>query len=270
MTAIQVENLTYSYPRNPVLRDLSFTVAPGTLLAILGPNGSGKTTLLHLLAGLLTPQFGSIRIADHALASLSVSRRAQTFSFVRQEYLPAFDFTVYETVMMGRTVRLGPFGFESPADRLAANKALRDTDTLDLADRRLDQLSSGQRQRVFIARALTQDTPILLLDEPTAFLDLRHQLAIFDLLSELKAKSAKTLLLVTHDLNLAAQYADTILYLGHNQSSFIGPVSEAMDEHRIEFFFGVRGFSGRFGSRPFFIPSSHRENNSPPPEFISH
>jgi iron complex transport system ATP-binding protein len=262
MTAVQVENLSYSYPRIPVLRDLSFTVAPGTLLAILGPNGCGKTTLLHLLAGLLTPQFGSIRIADRSLASLSVRQRAQTLSLVGQEYLPAFDFSVYETVLMGRTARLGPFGFESPADRLAVSGALRDTDTLDLADRRLDQLSSGQRQRVFIARALAQDTPIVLLDEPTAFLDLRHQLAIFDLLSDLKVKSAKTLLLVTHDLNLAARYADTMLFLGSGQSSFIGPVSDAMAADRIDSFFGVSGFSGRFGDRPYFIPASARENLS--------
>lgn len=263
MTAIQVDNLTFAYPRIPVLRDLSFTVASGSLLAILGPNGSGKTTLLHLLAGLLTPQFGSIRIANHALVSLSVMQRAKTFSVVRQEYLPAFDFTVYETVLMGRTARLGLFGFESTADRLSVTQALRDTDTLDLADRRLNQLSSGQRQRVFIARALAQDTPILLLDEPTAFLDIRHQLAIFDLLSELKTKFSKTLLLVTHDLNLAAQYADTILYLGPDQASFIGPVSQAMTDHRIESFFGVRGFSGCLSGRPFFIPSSNREKSSP-------
>lgn len=262
MTVVRVDNVSFSYPRIPVLRDLSFTVAPGTLLAILGPNGSGKTTLLHLLAGLLTPQLGSIRIADKDLDSLSAAQRAQTISLVRTEYLPSFDFTVYETVLMGRTSRFGWFGFESDDDRLAVTQAIRDTDTLDLADRRLDQLSSGQRQRVFIARALAQDTPILLLDEPTAFLDLRHQLAIFDLLSDLKTKSCKTLLLVTHDLNLAAQYADTILFLGHDQSSFIGLASEAMADHRIESFFGVRGFSGRFGGHPYFIPSSVRENKS--------
>lgn len=263
MNAIQVENLCFSYTGFPVLRDLSFVVPSGSLLAILGPNGSGKTTLLHLLAGLLFPQIGSLRIQDKPLASLSPSQRAVILSLVRQEYLPAFDFSVYETVLMGRTARLGWFGFESSTDRHAVTQALRDTDTLDLADRRLDQLSSGQRQRVFIARALAQDTPILLLDEPTAFLDLQHQLIIFDLLADLKSKSGKTLLLVTHDLNLAAQYADTILYLGHDKTYFIGPVCQAITDHRIESFFRVRGFSGRFRDRPFFIPSSFRGKTIP-------
>lgn len=266
MTAIQVENLCFSYTGFPVLRDLSFVVPSGSLLAILGPNGSGKTTLLHLLAGLLFPQTGSIHIQGKSLASLSPSQRALILSLVRQEYLPAFDFSVYETVLMGRTSRFGWFGFESSIDRHAVTQALRDTDTLDLADRRLDQLSSGQRQRVFIARALAQNTPILLLDEPTAFLDLQHQLIIFDLLSDLKSKFGKTLLLVTHDLNLASQYADTILYLGCQRTYFMGPVCQAITDRQIESFFRVRGFSGYFGDRPFFIPSSFRGKETPKPE----
>ncbi len=260
MTVVRVENLSFSYPGSPVLRDLSFSVSPASLLAILGPNGSGKTTLLHLIAGLLSPAMGIIRVQDKPLTSLSPRQRASLISLVRQEYLPAFGFTVYEAVLMGRTTRLGWFGFESSEDRRAVIQALRSTNTLDLADRRLDQLSSGQRQRVFLARALAQDTPVVLLDEPTAFLDLQHQLMIFDLLSDLKSRLSKTLLLVTHDLNLAAQYADSILYLGQDMRYFMGPADRAITEQQIESFFGVRGYFGRCKDRPFFVPLSFRTN----------
>jgi iron complex transport system ATP-binding protein len=259
MSGIRVENLTFSYPQIPVLRDLSFSVNSGSLLAILGPNGSGKSTLLRLVAGFLSPQLGSIVVGDRSVGSLSSEQRAGLLTLVRQEYLPAFDFSVYETVLMGRTRRLGWFGFESAEDRAAIERALRDTDAIDLADRRLDELSSGQRQRVFIARALVQDTPVLLLDEPTAFLDLKHQLSIFDLLADLKKQSSKTILVVTHDLNLAARYADSMLFLAPDKPCFIGPPEMALDPRRIESFFGVGGFFGRFGDKSCFVPASRRD-----------
>jgi len=251
---IQVENLSFGYTQDTILKGLSFEVTKGQFLTVAGPNGAGKTTLLNLLCGLLKPRAGSIKIDAAHIESYSVKKLAQKVAVVRQEFVPVFDFTVAEMVSMARTPYLGTFGFESKADRKIVNEALEMTDTICFAARPLAHLSGGERQRVFIARALAQNTAILLLDEPTSFLDLKHQVDIYDLLKAAQLEKGKTIVAITHDINLAAQYADVILLLGADSDYQYGRARDVFSPEQIEKVFGVRTFSGKIGQEKFFIP----------------
>ncbi|HIJ52255.1 MAG TPA: ABC transporter ATP-binding protein [Planctomycetes bacterium] len=252
---IKVENLSFAYrSQGTIVKDISFEVMQGTFLTIAGPNGAGKTTLLNLLCGLLSAQAGSIKIDAAHIESYSVKELAQKLAVVRQEFVPVFDFTVAQVVSMARTPYLGTFGFESQADMKFINEALEMTDTKQFSSRPLAELSGGERQRVFIARALAQNTPILLLDEPTSFLDLKHQVGIYDLLKTMQLEKGKTIVAVTHDINLAAQYADVTLLLGADTSYQYGRAQDVFSPEQIERVFGVRAFTGKIGEEKFFIP----------------
>lgn len=267
---IEVENLSFGYTQAAILKDISFEVMPGQFLAIAGPNGAGKTTLLNLLCGLLMPEAGSIKIDATPVESYSIKKLAQKVAVVRQEFVPVFDFTVAEMMSMARTPYLPAFGFESKADRKIVAEALKITDTAQFASRPLARLSSGERQRVFIARALAQNTAILLLDEPTSFLDLKHQVGIYDLLKVAQLEKGKTIVAVTHDINLAAQYCDETLLLGANGSYRHGRTKDVFSSEQIEKVFGVRTFTGKVGQEKFFIPlgkfakDSGQINGKPP------
>ncbi len=267
MNIIEVRHLSFEYSQVEVLRDLSFEVGRRSFLAIAGPNGAGKSTLLNLLCGLLKPKSGSIRIDTAAIESYSAKTLARKVAVVRQEFVPVFGFSVIETVMMARTPHYGQMGFETKTDREIVNEALKATDTTQFASRLLTRLSGGERQRVFIARALAQNTDILLLDEPTSFLDLKHQVGIYDLLKATQLEKGKTIVAVTHDINLAAQYADVALLLGgpslcntsqngtqadsHYQ---YGRTEDVFSPEQIEKVFGVRTFTGKVGTEKFFLP----------------
>ncbi|MFQ6035145.1 MAG: ABC transporter ATP-binding protein, partial [Sedimentisphaerales bacterium] len=157
-------------------------------------------------------------------------------------------------VLMARTSYFGQLGFESKADRQIVSQALQATDTIQFASRPLANLSGGERQRVFIARALAQNTAILLLDEPTSFLDLKHQVGIYDLLKKAQLEKGKTIIVVTQDINLAAQYADEVLLLGTDSSSHIGKIEDVFFPEQIEKVFGVRIFTAKVGQEKFFLP----------------
>jgi iron complex transport system ATP-binding protein len=251
---IEVENLSFGYTQSEILKDLSFEVMSGAFVGIAGPNGAGKTTLLNLLCGLLSHKAGSIKIDAARIESYSVKKLAQKIAVVRQEFVPVFDFTVTEMVSMARTPYLGTFGFESKADKEIVAEALEMTDTAHFASRPLAELSGGERQRVFIARALAQSTAILLLDEPTSFLDLKHQVAIYDLLKATQLEKGKTIVVITHDINLAAQYCDEILLLGADSNYYIGKAEDVFSPEQIEKVFGVRTFVGKVGAEKFFLP----------------
>jgi iron complex transport system ATP-binding protein len=252
---IEVNNLSFGYtPQSKIIENLSFEVMPGAFVGIAGPNGAGKTTLLNLLCGLLSPEAGSIRIDAADIESYSVRELARKVAVVRQEFVPVFDFTVEETVMMARTPYLGTFGFEGKADREIVTEAIEATDTARFASRPLGNLSGGERQRVFIARALAQDTEILLLDEPTSFLDFKHQVGIYDLLKAAQLEKGKTIVAVTHDINLATQYCDEILLLGADSSYYIGKTKAVLFPEQIKKVFDVKVFAGEVGQEKFFMP----------------
>jgi iron complex transport system ATP-binding protein len=252
---IEVENLSFGYePEKTILKHLSFRVMQGRFLAIAGPNGAGKTTLLNLLCGLLKPKAGSVKIDAKPAASYSAKKLAKKVAVVRQEFVPVFDFTVAQMVSMARTPYLGTFGFEDKTDREIINEALDVTDTTQFASRPLGSLSGGERQRVFIARALAADSPILLLDEPTSFLDLKNQVGTYDLLKTAQIYKGKTIVAVTHDINLAAQYCDEILLIGADGNYHIGETQVVLSTTQIEKVFGVKTFAGKLGKENFFIP----------------
>ncbi len=260
---IEVENLSFGYvPQQTILKNISFEVIRGRFLAIAGPNGAGKTTLLNLLCGLLKPKAGSAKIDAKPVVSYSVKKLAQKVAIVRQEFVPVFDFTVAQIVSMARTPYLGTFGFEDKTDKQKVNEALKATDTARFTSRPLGSLSGGERQRVFIARAFAADSPILLLDEPTSFLDLKNQVGIYDLLKTAQLDKGKTIVAVTHDINLAAQYCDEILLLGSDGNFHIGATKDVLSPEQIEKVFGIRTFVGSLGREKFFIPLGKHAKDS--------
>jgi iron complex transport system ATP-binding protein len=221
----EVRSLSLSYPADNsdgrlwAVRGLNVDIQAGEFVGIVGPNGSGKTSLLKLLGKVLPPQDGSIRLQGRDLATMPQIEVARTVATVPQESLQVFPFTVLETVLMGRYPHHQgsgwPVGFrwENEEDFDIAMEAMDATDVAHLRDRVVTDLSGGERQRCMIARALAQVPQVLLLDEPTAFLDLPHQIEVCALLHRLTAREGLTVLLVSHDLNIAGQYADRILMM---------------------------------------------------------
>jgi len=215
---LHASELSYGYSsgrhtRSFTLDDVSVTVERGSLTGLLGPNGCGKTTLLNLLSGVLQPAHGRVSLNGISLAGRSRRDIARHLAVVPQETHPAFDYTVMEMVLMGRHPHLGTFELEGPSDLALARDALAATGTDHLAGRAYMTLSGGEKQRVVIASALTQSPEVLLLDEPTASLDLGYQLEVAALLRRLNRERGVTMVLATHDLNLAASLCDRLILM---------------------------------------------------------
>ena len=210
---LEIQSLCVTYGDKPVLKDISLSVRPGEVLAVIGPNGAGKTTLLRAASGVLLPDQGAVFLDGADMRQFPPEQRARRLAVVPQARSLPPAFTVYQTVLLGRTPYLGWLGQARAQDHAQARQALEHTDLLDLAERRVGALSGGEQQRVLLARALAQDTPILLLDEPTTHLDLQHQSRLLNLVRQLADRRKLAVLLVLHDLNLAALYADRLALL---------------------------------------------------------
>ena len=245
--AYAVERLRFRYDRagagGPigwVLDGLTFAVRPGEIIGVLGPNGSGKSSLLKILAKVLSPQEGLVRLFDSELAGMPQHDVARAVALVPQESQITFPFSITEMVLMGRfphhrrMLSLSGLGWEGPDDMRVAEEAMRETDVLHLAHRSVTDVSGGERQRAVIARALTQEPKVLLLDEPTAFLDLHHQLDICAILRRLNEERGLTVILVSHDLNLASQYCDRLLLLDKGRVVRLGPPEDVMTPEVLE------------------------------------
>ncbi len=224
----------------PGVRDVTVAVERADILGILGPNGSGKTTLLRLLAGLLHPGAGSVTLGGTSLTAIPRRALARRLAVVPQETHLAFDYTVLEVALMGRYPHLGPFELEGPRDLAVARDSLDATGTLHLADRQFATLSGGEKQRVVIASALAQEADILLLDEPTASLDLGYQIDIAALLSRLNRERGLTMVVATHDMNFAAHLCRTLLFMKHGAVLAHGPVDRVLTSELIATLYGVR------------------------------
>jgi iron complex transport system ATP-binding protein len=235
---IAVKNLCHAYTAPSVLNDISFSIDKGHFFIIIGPNGSGKSTLLKLLAGLLPVQSGRIDLLSHPIGDYTTRHLARQIAYVPQNVVVEFPFSVTQVVLMGRAPHLGPLGFEGPADFELARKAMQTTDVEHLARRRMDQLSGGEQQRVFIARAICQQPQVVLLDEPTAALDLAHQARVMDLMESLKSEQGVTVVMISHDLNLAAMYADQVLLLSKGNLTRIGSPEQVLEYTLLEKVYG--------------------------------
>ena len=227
--ALHLHDLRFGFPRRlDFLGPVTLTVQPGNTWAIIGPNGAGKSTLLRLMAGLLPPKSGAIEWSGTTLSKLSPRTRAKAIAFLPQRSPTDFDLSVREVVLMGRFPHRSLGLFESAADHRIAEEAMQTTAVSPLADRILSTLSGGEAQRVHLAAALAQEPELLLLDEPTASLDLEHQLSIFELLRRIAREHGVAVVVVTHDVNLAARYCDHVLLLDEGRVAAIGSPPEVI------------------------------------------
>ena len=233
-SAFAVENLSYAYGSQSVLQNLSFTVPQGEVFIVIGPNGAGKTTLIKLLVGIIKTQKGLIEILQSPLEDYSPKSLAQVTAYVPQGLPVGFPFTVEETVLLGRSPHQKVLGIASQKDLEIAQQAMMFTEVAQLARRKLDQLSGGEQQRVLIARAICQQPQVILLDEPTASLDLSHQIRIMDLMERLKAEKGVTVVMVSHDVNLAAMYGDQLLLLKAGEIVCMGSPTEVLNFKTLE------------------------------------
>lgn len=228
--ALALDGVSFAYRGGtaPVVRDIKLHVAAGEMLGLIGPNGAGKSTLLRLATGLLKPATGTIRIHDEDMRALSREEIARRIAVVPQDFSVQFAYTVRQIVELGRMPHLGAWGTLTAADRRSVDHALATTDTLALANHVFQELSGGERQRVLLALALAQDAPIVLLDEPTAHLDIKHQIEALELLRHLNAERGLTVVAILHDLNLAARYFDRLALL---QRTIVadGPPAHVLD-----------------------------------------
>jgi len=234
MAVVKTERVGFSYENDPVLKDISFETREGEFLGIIGPNGSGKTTLLKIIDGILTVREGFLTINGTDIRKINRRDIAKIVAVVPQDSPVIFSFTVREVILMGRAPHLGRLSFEEQRDFEIVHKAMELTDTLPFSARGINELSGGERQRVLIARALAQQPQIILLDESTAFLDIKHQIAFFDLMKSLNKTEKLTVITVTHDINLASSFCDRVMLLDKGTIRSIGTPDEVITESTIK------------------------------------
>lgn len=240
MTVLEANRIVYSYTRKPVVNDVSLEVKKGEFMSILGPNGSGKSTLLKTLSHIYIPDSGEIVLMGKSLDTYKRKEIAQRIAMVPQDTSLDFEFTVEEVVLMGRHPFLGRFGKEDVLDMDLAYEAMERTNTLHIKDSLITEISGGERQRVFIAKALAQNTSIMLLDEPTSHLDINHQIEILELLKRLNSEKELAIVLVIHDINLAARYSDRILLMKDGEIVDQGSPETVITPESIENTYGMK------------------------------
>ena len=261
---VDVRGASFAYGGSPALAGVSFSARTGEFVGLLGPNGAGKSTLVRLVAGLLAPAGGAVRLAG--LDPFAASRKAvaQVCALVPQEPQVAWPFTVREAVTMGRAPRQGLLAVPTRFDLGAVEGALQACDLVHLADRRLDALSGGERRRVFFARALAQEPRVLLHDEPTAFLDLGHQVAAMRM-AQVAARGGLCVVAVLHDLNLAAATCDRVVILDRGEVVAEGAPAAVLTADRVREVWGVPVWRGENGATGAAIVLPALARGAPPP-----
>ncbi|MDO5759731.1 MAG: ABC transporter ATP-binding protein [Bacteroidota bacterium] len=222
------------------MQDISFKISKGDFVCLIGKNGSGKTTLLKTICKIITPDVGKIFIEDKDIKTLDYRTIAKHISVVFQNTFNDLNFKVWDIVLMGRMAHQTLWQKDSEADENICLQSLRETNTLHLKDKNFSLLSAGEQQRVLIARALSQDAEIMLLDEPVSNLDIKHQFEIMDMLKQINKTQNKTIFIILHDLNLCLQYANKILALKEGELLFSGQTKDVMIEKNIETLFEVK------------------------------
>ena len=236
---LRIADISVRYGQRDVLRNVSFSLRAGRIIALLGPNGAGKTTLIRSSNGTVPISAGRIELDDVPLGALSRRQIAQRIAVVAQENETRFPVTVLEYVLAGRFANGSAFGWETERDVAVAGDALERCDLSGFPDRLMNELSGGERQRVVLARALATDATVLLLDEPTANLDLAHQAMMFRLVRERCSGSDGSAMVITHDLNLAAEFADDVMLLKNGEMFAFGPPDEVLTATNVSGVFNV-------------------------------
>ncbi|MCX8187125.1 MAG: ABC transporter ATP-binding protein [Nitrososphaeria archaeon] len=232
-------DLQFYYGARKILENISLTADEGELIGVVGPNGSGKTTLLKILDGLLKPKIGSVYLDGKSIQEMSIKEIARNIAMVPQDASADVEFTAFEMVIMGRTPHLGKLSLETVEDEAKVKRWMEVTETLHLAERKMSEISGGEKQRVIIARALAQEPRVLLLDEPTANLDLCYQLQIMDLLKRLTRELGLIVICAIHDLNLASRYCDRIILLNEGVIAAVGKPIEVITAENLRKVFKV-------------------------------
>ena len=253
---LSATGVTAAYGAAVVLRDCAFAVRSGEVVAIVGPNGAGKSTLLRVLAGLIHPRAGSVRLDDVDIAGLPRATLAKRIAVVPQIFDTLFPFTVREVVALGRTARLGLFGRPSAEDAAAVERSIVELDLSALASRRIDRLSGGERQRAVLAMALAQDADVLLLDEPTAHLDPAHQRGMLERLGGLARERGLAVVAVLHDLNLASAFASRITVLAEGHIAHDGATRTVLRQDVVTAVFGPGLRVLADGEQRFVLPAA--------------
>ncbi len=253
---VRVYDLEFSYGKDKVLNQATVDVSKGELISIVGPNGTGKSTLIRCINGLLKAQKGQIKISQIDIKTLSRPQIAKKVSYVPQNSSNIFDLKVFDMVMFGRRPH-SSFRIKRE-DRVKALKAMNILHIEHLAMRNFNHLSGGQQQKVIIARALAQETGVILLDEPISNLDIRHQLEVMDTLRALVDKAGITVLMVVHDLNIAAQYSDRIVMMDRGKIVAAGKPEEVITKESVASIYGVDAEITMISNKPHIIPLNVR------------
>ncbi|MFH1652825.1 MAG: ABC transporter ATP-binding protein [Pseudomonadota bacterium] len=253
---IKLENISFSYDRTSLIADLSCEINRGEFVGIIGPNGSGKTTLIKLVCGLLKAGSGNVYLDGKNISDYSYRKRARLISVVPQEANIPFSFSVKEVVLMGRASYMSALSFEDRSDLAICERVMEMTKISHLSNRSIHEISGGERQRVVLARALAQEAEIIILDEPTNFLDLKHQVSIYQLLTRLNIEAKKTIIAVQHDINLAAIYCKRILILKDGGLISDGTPNDTITYANIKRAFDAETYVGvnEFTGIPYYIP----------------
>ena len=262
---LAAEGLTLAYGDRAVIEDLDLAVPPGRITAIVGANACGKSTLLRSMSRLLAPRGGQVVLDGRSVHRLPAKELARTLGLLPQSPIAPEGITVADLVGRGRHPHQGVFSRWSRDDDVAVAAALEATQTTALADRAVDELSGGQRQRVWIAMALAQQTDLLLLDEPTTFLDVSHQIEVLDLLTDLNRTRGTTVVMVLHDLNMAARYADHLVALASGRVHAAGGPAEVLTEETVRGVFGLecRVIEDPTSGRPLMLPIGRHHMTAP-------
>jgi iron complex transport system ATP-binding protein len=255
---LRIEELSVSHGLRSVLSAVSLEVNSGEVLALIGPNGAGKSTLVRAVSGIIPTQGGKVHLNDYDLVTLTTMQRARFLAVVPQAVTMPPAFTVWETVLMGRTPYLNFLGQVSVKDEQIARLALTKVEALDLAERRVGELSGGEQQRVLLARALAQSTPILVLDEPTSNLDLHYQISFMETVSALAHGDNLAVLVALHDLNLAARYSDRVALLANGKIKAAGTPRQVLTPELISavYHLPVQVIPHPFADVPLILPGN--------------
>lgn len=264
--ALAAHHLTLAYSERTVVADLDLSVPPGRITGIVGANACGKSTLLRALARLMTPRTGHVLLDGQVLHRQPAKRVARTLGLMPQHPVAPEGITVGDLVARGRHPHQGLLARWSRQDEEAVVTALELTGTSELVDRSVDELSGGQRQRVWIAMALAQQTDILLLDEPTTFLDVSHQVEVLDLLTDLNARRGTTVVMVLHELNLAARYCDHLVAMAQGRLHSAGAPEEVLTREMVSEVFGMESLvaTDPVSGRPMVLPIGRHHSTQDP------